>query len=353
MNNVSRVVTVRGPEQLELSERPVPDPDAGHVVVQIRYCGVCGTDVHGFRHPEMLPPAVFGHEWTGTVTATGPGVDTVSAGDRVAVAVGPPCGRCPMCRAGLAEHCDTAFAEANGVTPDAPAHGGFATHLDVSERRVVTLLDGLTDEQAALVEPTAVTFHAVRRTRVPLGSTVVVQGAGPIGLLTAQQARHAGAGRVLVVEPVAARRDAAAALGFSAVDAGSDFTDALGDMTSGRGADVLFECTGVAGLLQPSAERVRRGGTLSLVGYTTALSEVSYGDWVARELRVLGSLAYNHEDFLGAMQFLQSGAVDATPLITGVVGLGDLAGILTDLGSGRTAHAKVLVDPWAGDTAAA
>ena len=322
------------------------------MVVQIRYCGVCGTDVHAFHQPEMLPPAVFGHEWTGTVTAAGAGVDTVDVGDRVAVAVGPACGRCAMCRAGLPEHCDTAFAEANGVTPDAPPHGGFATHLDVADRRVVKLLEGLGDEQAALIEPTAVTFHAVRRTRIPLGAVAVVQGAGPIGLLTAQQARHAGAGHVLVVEPVAARREAAAALGFSAVDAGSDFADALGDMTGGRGADVFFECTGVAALLQPSAERVRRGGTLSLVGYTTDPSEVSYGDWVARELRVVGSLAYNHEDFLGAMRSLQTGAVDVAPLITGVVGLGDLAGVLADLGSGSTTHAKVLVDPWAGVTAA-
>ena len=90
-----------------------------------------------------------------------------------------------MCRAGWAEHCDTVFAEANGVSPDAPPHGGFATHLTVSQRRVMRVLDDLTDEQAAVVEPTAVTFHAVKRTAPRLGSVVVVQGAGPIGLLTA------------------------------------------------------------------------------------------------------------------------------------------------------------------------
>jgi (R,R)-butanediol dehydrogenase / meso-butanediol dehydrogenase / diacetyl reductase len=342
----ARTATVSAPHHLDIREGGVAEPGIGEVVVEIRYCGVCGTDVHGFESPELLPPAVFGHEWTGTVIDAGEGVETVTVGDRVTVAVGPPCGRCTMCRSGSADHCDTAFAEANGVTPDAPPHGGFATHLTVSERRVVRLLPGLSDEQGALVEPTAVTFRAVRRTTVPLGSVVVVQGGGPIGLLCAQHARGAGAARTFVVEPVPARREAAASLGFADVfEPGAGFTDALQDATGGGGADILFECTGVAKLLQPSAELVRRGGMLSLVGYTAELSSVSYGDWVARELRLVASLAYSHQDFLGAMAMLASGAVDVGPVITGTVGLAELGGVLADLGSGRTHHAKVLVDP--------
>jgi (R,R)-butanediol dehydrogenase / meso-butanediol dehydrogenase / diacetyl reductase len=251
-----------------------------------------------------------------------------------------------MCRAGDADHCDTAFAEANGITPDAPRHGGFATHLSVSERRVVPVLDELSDEQAGLIEPTAVCFHAVKRTALRLGSIVVVQGAGPIGLLTAQHARAAGAGGTVISEPVEARRQAARALGFTAVfEPGEAFLDAVLAATDGRGADVLFECTGVASLLQPSAAMVRRGGTLSLLGYPITDSSVSYGDWQSRELRVVGSLAYNHEDFLGAMRSLASGSVDVGPLVTGTVGLDGLSGVLTDLGSGSTTHAKVLVDP--------
>lgn len=331
---------------LRIVDADVPEPALDQVVVEIRYCGVCGTDVHAFATPEMLPPAVFGHEWTGTVIAVGEAVAGISIGQRVAAAVGPPCGTCSMCRAGNAEHCDTAFAEANGITPDAPSHGGFATHLAVSERRVIPVLDELSDEQAGLIEPTAVCFHAVRRTAFRLGSIVAVQGAGPIGLLTAQHARAAGAGRMLISEPVAARREAAHAAGFTEVfEPGDAFTEAIREATDGRGADVLFECTGVARLLQPSAALVRRGGTLSLLGYPITESSVSYGDWQSRELRVVGSLAYNHDDFLGAMRALASGAVDVGPLITGTVGLGGLSGVLTELGSGSTTHAKVLVDP--------
>ena len=298
MSSSGRTATVAAPEQVEISDAEIPRPDVGQVVVRIRYCGVCGTDVLGFKMPEVLPRAVFGHEWTGTIVDVGTGVESVQIGDRVSVAVGPPCGRCSMCRSGHADHCDTAFAEANGVTPDAPEHGGFATHLAVSERRVVTVPDGLSDEQAALMEPTAVAFRAVRRTTIPLGAVTVVQGAGPIGLLTAQQARRGGAGRTFVAELVPARREAAHALGFEDVyEPGPAFSEELRQATEGRGADVLFECTGVAKLLQPSAELVLRGGMLSLVGYTADPSTVYYGDWASRELRLIASLAYGHEDF--------------------------------------------------------
>lgn len=164
MTSDAFAATVAAPMQLSIDELPIPDASPGHVVVRIRYCDVCGTDVHGLEMPDMLPPAVFGHEWTGTVVAIGSGVDAVAVGDRVTVTVGPACGACAMCRGGLPEHCDTAFAEANGVTLDAPPHGGFATHIAVAARRVLKLLDGIADEQAAVIEPTAVTFHAVRRT---------------------------------------------------------------------------------------------------------------------------------------------------------------------------------------------
>lgn len=338
---------VVGVSQVELgTESSPPDLGPDQVEVGITYCGVCATDTHNYTSGGQVPPAVFGHEWTGTVRRIGAEVTAVAVGQRVVAAVGAACGRCAMCLAGHADHCDTAFAEANGVTPDAPAHGGFATALVVSERRVLPVLDGLTDVQAALVEPTAVTFHAVRRTRQPLGAVVVVQGAGPIGLLAAQHARHAGAGRLVVIEPNPERRTAALDLGLTEVfEPGDQVREHLDAITGGLGADVLYECTGVAGLLQSSAELVRRGGTLSLLGFPMSDSRVSYGDWQLRELTVIGSLAYTRADFVGAMRAIADGAVRVDGLHTGTVGLGELAALMDELDSGRTTHAKVLVDP--------
>ena len=344
---MSTYARIDAPSSLVIDEEQLPDELAsGQVQVDITLCGICATDTHNHTSGGQIPPATFGHEWTGTIARIAADVTTVTVGQRVIACVGPACGTCAMCVAGHADHCDLAFAEANGVTPDSPAHGGFARSLIVSARRVMPVIDGLDDVQAALVEPTAVTFHAVRRTRQPLGAVVVVQGAGPIGLLAAQHARHAGAGRLLVIEPNAERRAAATELGFTDVVApGDDAAAWIADVTAGLGADVLYECTGAAALLQPSAEMVRRGGTLSLLGFPMTDSEVSYGDWQVRELTVIGSLAYTHDDFLGAMRSIADGAVQVTPLHTGTIGFGELAATMDELDSGRTSHAKVLLDP--------
>ncbi|MCL8025039.1 zinc-dependent alcohol dehydrogenase [Nocardioides bruguierae] len=344
MSNYARVTGVSEVE-LVTEEKPTTLPP-GAVEVAITYCGVCATDTHNYTSGGKVPPAVFGHEWTGTIARVAEDVTTVEVGQRVVACVGPACGACAMCVGGHSEHCDLAFAEANGVDPHAPVHGGFAESVVVQARRVLPLPDQVDDVAAALVEPTAVTFHAVRRTAQELGALVVVQGAGPIGLLAAQHARHAGAGHVLVIEPNPERRAAAEALGFTDVrEPGEATQEHLLALTDGRGADVLYECTGAAALLQPSAELVRRGGTLSLLGFPMTDSTVSYGDWQVRELRVVSSLAYLHEDFVGAVRSIADGSVAVAGLHTGTIGLSELAATMDELDSGRTSHAKVLVDP--------
>jgi (R,R)-butanediol dehydrogenase/meso-butanediol dehydrogenase/diacetyl reductase len=185
----------------------------------------------------------------------------------------------------------------------------------------------------------------VRRVAAELGAIVVVQGAGPIGLLTAQHARNAGAGRIIISEPSTARRDVAAMLGFADVVVPDSLRSVLHEVSDGRGADVVYECTGVASLLQPSAQLVRRGGTLALLGYPLQDSTVSYADWQSRELTVVGSLAYNHEDFLGVMSLIREQRLDVEILHTGTVGLSWLRDTLEELDAGTSQHTKVLVSP--------
>ncbi|QIX27188.1 alcohol dehydrogenase catalytic domain-containing protein [Nocardioides sp. JQ2195] len=342
----STFLTVSGPREIREGVETLTEPAPGRVIVDITYTGICGTDVHGYTDGHMLPPAVFGHEWTGTVSAVGDGVSGIEVGQRVMGGVGPACGRCAQCVAGHARQCDTAFAEANGVDDEAPDHGAFAGRVHVAARRVIPVPDEVSDIEAALVEPAAVTFHAVRRVAAELGAIVVVQGAGPIGLLTAQHARNAGAGRIIVSEPSAARREVASSgLGFPDVVAPDDLEATLAEVSNGLGADVFYECAGVASLLQPSASFVRRGGTLALLGFPLTESTVSYGDWQVRELTVVGSLAYNHEDFLGAIRAIAGKRVDVTALHTGTVGLSELRDLLEELDSGKSRHSKVLVSP--------
>jgi len=341
----TRVLTIGGPRDLREYTETLTEPEPGRVIVDVTYTGICATDVHGYTDGSMLPPAVFGHEWTGRLSAIGDGVPNLQVGQRVVGGVGPACGTCAQCVAGHARHCDTVFAEANGIDEEAPEHGAFAGRIQVSPRRVLPVPDALSDIEAALVEPAAVTFHAVRRVAAELGVIVVVQGAGPIGLLTAQHARNAGAGLVLISEPSVRRRDVATMLGFKHVVAPEALESVVHDTSHGRGADVVYECAGVASLLQPSAELVRRGGTLALLGYPLQKSTVSSADWQSRELTIIGSLAYNHDDFVGVMNLIAARRLDVEVLHTGTVGLTWLRDTLEELDSGHSRHAKVLVSP--------
>ncbi len=336
---------VTGAGRLELRTLPAQEPGPGTVAVDIALCGICGTDVASYRTGHLHSPAVCGHEWVGVVADVGPGVAAPLAGQRVVVAVPPACGHCPECRAGLGDHCRTASLVARGRDPLAPAHGGFATRIVVAAGRVLPAHPGLSDEEAAQVEPAAVALHGVRRSRVRPGDAVVVQGAGPIGLLVAQFARAAGAGQVLVVEPSPGRRALAATLGATLAVAPAAAADAVQEATGGLGADVVLECTGVASLLQGAAELARTGGVVGLLSYLSEPAALQGAHWLARELTLVASNACTHEDVRRAMSFLADGRVQAAPLHTRTVGLADLDATLRSLAAGAGDDVKVLVDP--------
>lgn len=211
------VALVTGRETLELQERPEPEPAPGLAVVEIGYCGICGTDLHAYQAGGFYNPAICGHEWAGRVTAVGPDAGPLREGDRVGIGVAPACGACAECRAGDAAHCGRALLGMLGLGPLAPSHGGFAPAIAVDASRLYRLHAALSDEEAALLEPATVAIHALRRTPLRLGESAVVLGAGPIGLLVLQCARVAGAGCVVVVEPEPGRARRAMELGATAV----------------------------------------------------------------------------------------------------------------------------------------
>src|SRR5688500_4120119 len=160
---------ITGKETLEFRTFEAPAPQPGCVTVDISLCGICGTDIASFTTGHLHSPAVCGHEWVGTVTDIAAGVDGGAEGDRVAVAVPPPCGRCPECVAGLAEYCRTVSFTARGRSALAPPHGGFARSITVEGGRVLRAHPDLSDEEAAQVEPATVAFHGVRRSRISAG----------------------------------------------------------------------------------------------------------------------------------------------------------------------------------------
>ena len=336
---------ITGKETLEFRAFDAARPQPGCVTVDISLCGICGTDIASYRTGHLHSPAVCGHEWVGVLSAVGAEVSDLREGERVVVAVPPACGRCPECRGGLAEYCRTTSSVARGRNAFAPPHGAFARSITVEAGRVLPAHPDLTDEEAAQVEPATVAFHGVRRSRIAPGDTVLVQGAGPIGLLAMQFARAAGAGQLLVVEPTEARRDLALELGASVALTPEEAADGVQEHTRGLGADVVLECSGVPALLQTAADLARTGGMVGLISFLAQPATINGARWLAKELSLVASNAFTHDDFRRSMAFLADGRVKAAPLHSRTVALDDLEATLRSLSAGPSADIKVLVDP--------
>src|SRR5690348_16269705 len=235
----------------EVAEPPSPGTD--EVIVRVATCGICGTDLHEFvAGPIVTPvephpltgaqnPQILGHEFAGEVVAVGDGVTRVAAGDRVAIMPLAYCGQCPYCRRGLQHLCATMACV--GLSH---AWGGMAELATVAEYQVIRLPPEVSYRQGALIEPTAVAAYGVERAGVAPGDSVMITGAGPIGALAALCAHAAGAARVYVSEPNAARRARAEALGVATVvdPTSIDVPGFLHDETEGLGVDVAIECSG-------------------------------------------------------------------------------------------------------------
>src|SRR5215470_2431799 len=199
---------------LELVEMPQPSIGPEDVLVRVRACGICGSDVHGLdgRTGRRIPPLVMGHEAAGEVVATGAAVADLTPGDRVTFDSTVYCGRCFFCTRGDVNLCDR--REVLGVSPGPyRRHGAFAEYVAVPRRIMYRLPDNLSYEQAALIEAVSVAVHAVNLTPIRLGDTAVVVGSGMIGLLTIQAVKHAGAARVIAVDTVDDRLERARELG--------------------------------------------------------------------------------------------------------------------------------------------
>jgi len=336
---------VTGLRQVELREFPEPQPGPGMAVVQISFCGICGTDVHAYQTGAPYNPAICGHEWCGTVRATGRGVD-VREGDRVAIGIADPCGRCPTCRRGDHAHCEVAFAGLIGIGPLAAVHGGFAPAIAVEAARLYPVLDKVDDVQAALLEPATIALHAVRRTPIRLGDCVAVIGAGPIGLLVQQCARAAGAGAVIMIEPQRGRRQMAGRLGADLlIDPRDEASAEQITRFAGRAlADVVFECAGIPATIGTAVDLCRRGGVVSLVGVPAGPSTINGAAWLVKEVRLTASLGYQREEFELTQALVIDGRIQLSPLHSATVGLSRLDEAFASL-SGSPEEIKILVDP--------
>ena len=332
-----RAGLVTGKDTFELVEFSDPEPNAALAVVAVDRCGICGTDLHAFMSGHPYTPAICGHEWAGTVTAIGSDVSNVAEGDKVVCGVAPACGTCEPCRNGQSEWCMTAFMGMIGRDRLAPKHGGFASHIAIDAQRLIPFTAALTVEEAAMIEPTAVCLHAVRRTPSLAGRSVALLGAGPIGLLTLHCVLALDAGHVTVIEPDPKRAALAQSLGATVVLDPS--------AAGGLVVDVAFECVGKGATIQIAVDLVRRGGHVTLVGVPNEMATINPATWMMKELTLATSLGYVHHDFGDAIDLVSDGKVRLGPLHSRTVGLDGAAQVFAELSAGGTGDVKVLIDP--------
>jgi threonine dehydrogenase-like Zn-dependent dehydrogenase len=334
---------LRAPGAIDVTDVPEPVAGPGEVVVEVRHCGVCGSDLHMVLEGWGRPGSIEGHEWAGVVVAVGERVTTWSPGD--AVVGGPPvsCGGCPACIEGRTSLC--AARDEPGVTA---TQGAFAQRKVAREAELLAVPEGLTLREAALAEPLAVALHGITQSGAAAGQRVLVSGCGPIGALTVAALVATGVTDVVVSEPGPGRQALATKLGAARVvhpgelevpsmaEPGRVVADAV---------DVAIECSGKAPAMEAALAQLRRGGTLVLVGAGIDPPRFDPNRILLNELVVTGAFTYDADGFERALAMLADSAVPADVLLEpDDVTLDGLLDAMRRLASGETAG-KVLVSP--------
>ncbi len=308
-------------ELTSLAEPPLGPRD---VLVAVRACGICGSDVHGYdgASGRRIPPIVMGHEAAGVVAKVGAEVQNAKVGDAVTFDSTVYCGRCAACRSGQVNLCSD--RRVLGVScGDYRQHGAFAEFVAVPHHILFPLPPGMSFEHAAMAEAVAVALHAVGRVHVAAGASAVVVGAGMIGLLVIQALRLAGCRTVIAIDLDAARLKLASELGAT-VTINSAQTDAVAAILerTGGGADVAMEVVGNAAALATAVNSVRRGGQVGLVGNLSPSVPFPLQAVVTREITLAGSCASAGE-YPRAIELIASEKIRVAPLISAVAPLSE------------------------------
>ena len=327
--------------QVDVEERELPPPEADQVVVEVGYCGVCGSDLHLVDEGWGRPGDVLGHEWTGVVVAVGDGVTDLSLGDAVLGSPAPRCGRCQACLDGQPSQCE------GQEKMTGEFDGAFATHVTRDVASVTPVPDGMDLRTAELADPLAVDLHAITRSGIGPGQSAMVMGAGPIGALIAATLVVRGH-PVVVVEPAATRQDLAHRLGVAEVRHPEDlrtFDMAEVDSLVDDPVHVVFDSSGKRAAMEAGFYQLRRGGRLVLVGTGMEPPSFDPNRTIVLELSVCGAFVYDLDGFDRALELLASGTLPVDALIDDVeFGLDGVAEATARLARGELAG-KVMIVP--------
>jgi 2-desacetyl-2-hydroxyethyl bacteriochlorophyllide A dehydrogenase len=337
---MSYAASYGGDRTFALCDVDVTPPGPGQVRIEVAYTGICGTDLHiyhGDMDARVGIPAVIGHEMSGILAEIGPGVSDWAVGDAVTVMPLEWCGSCPACTTGNWHICH----RLNFLGID--SGGSMQNSWVVPARTLIPVPAGLALDAAALIEPTAVACHDVRRAEISHGEKVLVVGGGPVGLLIAQVAARAG-GDVVLAELDPFRRALAKEMGLTVLDpAATPVQDAVAEWTAGAGAEVAFEVSGAPAGVATAVDSLATRGRLVMVAIHTVPRPINLHRFFWRELTLIGARLYDRDDFRAAVDLIASGAVQVRPLISSVQPLSKVGSAFEALQTGAGVM-KVLID---------
>ena len=315
---------------LRILDIPKPTPKAGEVLLKVKACGICGTDVHIYHGDEgaAATPAgtVLGHEFAGIVEAVGEGVTSVKVGDRVCVDPNKLCNECPYCKAGIGHFCEHMIGIGTTV------HGGFAEYCAVPQSQVYKIADTTTYEMAAMTEPVACCVHGIDLCEIKAGDTVAVIGGGMIGLLMLQLAKLSGAGKLILMEPVAEKRDLAVKLGADlTID---PMTEDVKAALAAKGIDriaCVIECVGKVATMQQAIAIAGKKSTVMLFGLTAPADEMPIKPFeIFKKEITLKASFINPYTQKRALDLIDGGKIDVSSMVYACEPLDKLPEILAD-----------------------
>ncbi|MBF0279505.1 MAG: zinc-dependent alcohol dehydrogenase family protein [SAR324 cluster bacterium] len=329
-----------GKHNIQVEDFDLGQVEPEEVLIDIKYCGVCGTDVHIFNGHEgsadVTPPIILGHECSGVVARVGRDVRNVKVGDRVTVNPNDMCGQCYFCRSGRSAFCE------NHLAIGTIANGGFAEQMKVRAKQVLKL-NNISFESAALVEPLSCCFNVFKMINYKLGDVYMIVGAGPIGLMMIQLARIAGASKIIVVEIVAEKREQALRFGADyAFDPEKMGVQEAIRKNSIKNIDKIIECVGLKQTQQYCIDNIGKGTEVMFFGLGDPDQTIEIKPFeLFRKQASLQSSFINPDTFEKTLELVESGVVDLEAIISDVVEQSELPFVLKD--SKRREKGKVLV----------
>ena len=329
-------------KKFKIADVDAPKPDNNKVIIDIIKTGICGSDIHNWDagEPKGL---IMGHEFTGKVVNPGSRTD-LKIGDRVTALPISPCGNCEACETGNPQYCSETWTHAIGLSLDNP--GGLTSTIAIRPDMVLKLPDNVTDEEGAMVEPTAVGLHAVHLADIRVGDKVLIVGGGIIGLVSAMFAKLEGAEFVAVSETNEARGKKSVKLNvaddwFNAKD--ENFLNNIFTKIP-NGFDVVIDCSGTTKAVESELMTVKPGGTIVLVGVSPKPIEFASVIAVMKELTIKGAIAYTKEEFKNCISLMANKKIDVMKFVDDIVPLEETQKAYERLTSGTDDAVKIMID---------